>query len=585
LLVLVLLGTNFTFSCYATGGLETQLQVSLFVSSAYFLVRFIGSTSKRLIELLTISVLLGLALLTRLDSVLIGVVIFAAAVPALWNAFPDSKTRINGLLYLSLPMLLLVGPWLAWKLHFYGDIVPNTYYVKIPSLTAVSAGLRYLSAFLESYWLFPVVLLFLAYCWRMVRPLNPGIAVLAAATLLWFAYVIRVGGDFMEFRFFVPVLPFFFILAVWVIFANLRAAAVRSVFVAMIILGSAHHVLTFGYINGDGSGNGNGVVESIRSLNAHVKAEDKNWEGVGKFLGAAFKNDSDLKIATTAAGAIPYYSDLRTVDMLGLNDEWVAMNGEYASDRPGHQKRATLAYLVSQGVNLVIGHPQYLDRSVPASTVLGQLNRFQVTIRDIDELPEGSRLVEIPVTPKRNLFVIYLLANRSVDEAIARNNWRTYPLTASAGAGYAAPSNPSVYEAGERIRFNTEEAARYLGSGWSGPEENFRWTDAHHASIHFGFRETGKHVLHIRMSAFLLPGKIEAQRVNVELNSQVIARLVITSNEAPEYSIPLPANILREQNVLRFALPDAQSPEALGVGGDARVLGINVEWMEIDTVH
>ena len=34
----------------------------------------------------------------------------------------------------------------------------------------------------------------------------------------------------------------------------------------------------------------------------------------------------DASIATTAAGTIPFYSRLYTVDILGLNDEWVAHN-------------------------------------------------------------------------------------------------------------------------------------------------------------------------------------------------------------------------------------------------------------------
>jgi hypothetical protein len=40
LLTVILLGTNFTFSSYAPGGLETQLQACLFAASVYRLIRF-----------------------------------------------------------------------------------------------------------------------------------------------------------------------------------------------------------------------------------------------------------------------------------------------------------------------------------------------------------------------------------------------------------------------------------------------------------------------------------------------------------------------------------------------------------------
>jgi hypothetical protein len=45
--------------------------------------------------------------------------------------------------------------------------------------------------------------------------------------------------------------------------------------------------------------------------------------------------------------------------------------------------------------------------------------------------------------------------------------------------------------------------------------------------------------------------------------------------------LTLPANILRDTNVLVLELPDATSPALLGTGPDARLLGVNVEWMEI----
>ena len=68
---------------------------------------------------------------------------------------------------------------------------------------------------------------------------------------------------------------------------------------------------------------------------------------------------ADTVIATTMAGAIPYYSELFTIDQLGLTDREVALHGEVIRPlRRGHTKRASAAYLSARGVNLVLHHPR-----------------------------------------------------------------------------------------------------------------------------------------------------------------------------------------------------------------------------------
>ena len=49
------------------------------------------------------------------------------------------------------------------------------------------------------------------------------------------------------------------------------------------------------------------------------------------------------------------------------------------------------------------------------------------------------------------------------------------------------------------------------------------------------------------------------------------------------YPVTLPAAFLREHNVLAFEIPDAASPQELGVGTDDRLLGIRVQWIQTGT--
>src|SRR5207344_3415513 len=126
----------------------------------------------------------------------------------------------------------------------------------------------------------------------------------------------------------------------------------------LVLAGSVHHCLTFTYDPGDG-------IEPIRQLQSHITSPDEHWGEIGKALGAAFNEDPRVSIATTAAGAIPYYSRLTTIDMLGLNDKYIAKYGHYFGRAAGHERIATLAYLQERKVNLIISHPYVALRSEP----------------------------------------------------------------------------------------------------------------------------------------------------------------------------------------------------------------------------
>jgi hypothetical protein len=93
------------------------------------------------------------------------------------------------------------------------------------------------------------------------------------------------------------------------------------------------------------------MVESIES----IRRSAQNWAGIGKFLGSTMRPD-DL-IAVGPAGAVPYFSNLPTIDMLGLCDSWVAEHGRSASNAAGHEKVATPEYLKQRGVVWIVGQP------------------------------------------------------------------------------------------------------------------------------------------------------------------------------------------------------------------------------------
>jgi hypothetical protein len=134
---------------------------------------------------------------------------------------------------------------------------------------------------------------------------------------------------------------------------------------------------------------------------------------------------------------------------------------------------------------------------------------------------------------------------------------------------------------GVRIDFSkAEQSTKYLWYGWSGGEENFRWTEGHEAALMFSLAEQSNLVLKMKVLPFISQG-VPQQRILVELNGQPIDSISLNQNTESELSIKLAANLLRHENILSFNLPDAASPELLGVSSDQRMLGMAVHWIEL----
>ncbi len=334
LVALLLLGTNYTFSAYATGGLETQLQAFLVCAILFLSHRLLQDSNWSVGRLGFLSLVYALALMTRLDSALFVVVSGLFLVWSLVRQAVPLRAKVYRLLALALPSLILVGGWLFWKMIYYGNILPNTFYAKAQAgLTSPIQGLKYFQLFLTSYLLIFLLVLPIVYRSRLRSLFRREMSLIGVSLLVWFLYVVRVGGDFMEFRFFVPALPVLFILLTWLIFQVVPVPAFSYTAAGLVLVGSILHSQQFSYNRVDG-------VEGIADLEAHIESPIQDWDEIGRTLHSYFGSESGVVLATTAAGAIPYFSKLETVDMLGLNDAWIARHGLFLSNRPGHQRIA-----------------------------------------------------------------------------------------------------------------------------------------------------------------------------------------------------------------------------------------------------
>ena len=195
-LALLILSLSNAFVDYATSGLENPLTYLLIALFFFFYFKFPVPTTRQLFLLSTIA---SLAAVNRLDT--FGFFIFPLF--TLWLQAFHKKKALLWLTAGQWPILL----WEGFSIIYYGFPFPNTYYAKlgtgIPAGELVTQGLYY---FLNSLKKDPLtlivifaVLLFLILTakekrWRL---LSAGLGI-----LLYLAYILKIGGDFMSGRFF-----------------------------------------------------------------------------------------------------------------------------------------------------------------------------------------------------------------------------------------------------------------------------------------------------------------------------------------------------------------------------------------------
>ncbi len=372
------LSVNYDFAVWATGGLETMFYTFL-ISLVFYIYYF--SEIKESKKLLFTSLLLVLACMTRPDAVIF--YLYANFLILLWKVFTHNtfKELIKKLIYFNLPFVIFLLPYLIWKIIYYGDIVPNTYYVKSAGESYLSQGLFYIWLFFNSYKttfislaaVFVILKIFISkqsFNEKLAiiissTPLLTMIIALGAAVSYLFLFVARVGGDFMFARFIIPILPFLYFtidISVKYLLKNSQKFLI-PVFIGILILifyeKSFRDELFMKNINGK--------ITRINSSETGGITDERNyyysfWEQfpksknltealitTGKTLQPYFK---DLDITVVLGGArnyIGYFAEFKDIIIdNGLTDKYIARLPITERGRIGHEKYAPMDYLIKR---------------------------------------------------------------------------------------------------------------------------------------------------------------------------------------------------------------------------------------------
>ncbi|MCC5874809.1 MAG: hypothetical protein JJU11_01190 [Candidatus Sumerlaeia bacterium] len=323
----LLLAGCYPLAVWAMGGLETAFVALLVLALLMECARANTADSTR--QGIIIGSLLSLLVLSRPEGAMYAVIPLAT--------FPVIDKEKRKAIFLALGIFLMVLLiYTIWRWWYFGTIVANTVQAKVGGnpFATLWRGFTYALAYLGGI---PILILVVGgvAAWRCrfvddksarSRPL---ILAALAALGIQVLFVLGVGGDWMPaHRFLVPALAPMVILGA--IGMERWLLPFRLGFVGILLLGGLVQAKTEPMLNwcrwSAKESGGELNIEPLRKTGMYI---------------AAISRPDDL-LAATEAGVLPYYGELRFLDMLGLVDAYIAslpgsmhekLDADYVLDR------------------------------------------------------------------------------------------------------------------------------------------------------------------------------------------------------------------------------------------------------------
>ena len=163
--------------------------------------------------------------------------------------------------------------------------------------------------------------------------------------------------------------------------------------------------------------------------------------------------------------------------------------------------------------------------------------------------------------------------------------WYSLAPPAAAAVGPAVANGAQSFVASgalvSKLDFTSPDAPKFTEGFWNLPDGSARWSVKRHAVIRFSLTSRDAVQIQLNASAFLVPGQVQRQRVELTLNGKSLPSLTIEDPTPRTYQINTDNAPLLAENVLELEFPDAASPKQLGIGDDDRLLALSARWMEV----
>ncbi|MDE3059499.1 MAG: hypothetical protein KGJ06_00625 [Pseudomonadota bacterium] len=405
---------------WCMGGLEGNLYAFFLTAGVSLTLGLLQGRSGRARAVL-LGLSFALAALTRPDGVIF-CIFTLAFLGGLW-LWPSSRSRIRlaDVVIAGATFAMVFLPYTAWRIWYFGDFFPNTYYAKVYGIDRGILLIRGIFYLFQYAFMPPLLIFFALGATVLARRLTLSLLYLLAFALLYMVYIASVGGDYMAlgtFRFLAPLVP---ILALVIYHAGLALIERREkwfrdlcgclVFFSIFQLGTieSHPGQTVGSISG---------------------------MAVKDYIAAHWAPGS--LIALNPVGALPYYdSNYRYLDMLGLLDKHISHRK--ITVLPPSLEAFPVAHIKGDGNYVLSARPDYII----FGHGWGSSAPLFLSDVEIAENPEFKKLyhkVEIYIDPPPRLL------------PALQEEYHTRMEQAKA-KGIAPSANTIVLDAQNRLRF------------------------------------------------------------------------------------------------------------------------------------
>jgi hypothetical protein len=526
-----LVGLNPVVWANITTGLETILVLVIF--SALWLILESKRTKLNLFFLFLVS---AISMLARVDGFIFPIIV------AIFLFFSNEKKLGVRLLGFSIVFMLIYA---LGRYIYYDDIIANTYYAKVSGnlIQRFLSGITYLykQTFYNAigfYFLFILIFIFTNIIHNKRKIVNFPIIF----TAIWMTYLIYIGGDIYFERFLLPLL--FIGIFYFLFFLQNKKYSIKIILIFIAL------VTSFSIINHDG----------------RFKYEKKTydmWVNLGKFLKQV---PEEYILAIDASGKVPYYSKLKTLDMLGLNNKTIGkMSIKNRNFHAGHTK-FDVDYILSLSPNLIsawisnskdlgwgLTKIKYQDNYILKYLVNSTRKNKKVNIYNIEELDD--------------IFIEFLIINGYNYGVLVRKD----SLSDMPNLKLDKLNIIKKIIIGKKNYFNSESL---IFKGWSLAEKTHRWSLGVNSEIYFNIdsNETMDGKLFLRISTL---GK---QEIKVELNNQLLGELKLNSRDTTLEVKFNPKILIRDDiNILKFTYSNPHKAKT----SSKRVIAMDFKYMII----
>jgi hypothetical protein len=341
----VIVLTSSPIIVWSIGGLEPVLFSLLVTAGCLLFLAPVEDRYKRILYLVGSGICLSLCTLTRPDGILF------VCTSMLWLSLTQRGARLSSMCAFAIPCALLLAPYVLWQYNYYGSVVPNTFYVKVGSLSVrtVVMGITYIKGYALRPPYLPCFLLILIAWVTAARKWNGKLLYLAFSIAGYMAFLSYVGGDPMPaFRMLIPIIP---------------------------LMSYMFYLCLTQVVRMDNMGLHMAIIVSILLLlttQLFSPALNPRWEDpaslvgtiVGKYIGKTWPAGS--LVALNTAGSTPYYAgQLLYIDMLGLNDPHIAQRRIFKRQTDSHGKGDGLYVLFRKPEYIIVGPAEGTEIETP----------------------------------------------------------------------------------------------------------------------------------------------------------------------------------------------------------------------------